>query len=191
MCGRYLFRDDYDASIDEFLETLSPSDKQDLSLKEVFPSQKTIVINQNNDFQVMRWGYEKEDIKNLVINARSETAKDSPFFADDLKLRRCIIQAKGFFEWNSDKEKNFVKPTQDDYFYMAAVYSDEENPHFAIITTASQDDFAALHHRIPLMIPKPYIKTYLSEGYQHFEDFKALKQLPLEWVNQSIQTRLF
>ncbi len=191
MCGRYLFRQEVDEEIERLLNELPLSEQQELSLNEVFPSQKTFVMNKDQQYKVMRWGYAKWDSKGVVINARSETIKDSNFFNQDLKERRCIIKAKGFFEWNSDKEKNLVTPIKDDYFYMAGLYTNEETPRFAIITTEADGDFKNLHNRIPLMIPKAYIKTYLNEGFDYFEDFTKLKQIDVQWENQSIQTRLF
>lgn len=191
MCGRYLFRQEVDEEIERLLNELPLSTQQELSLHEVFPTQKTFVIDENQKYKVMQWGYEKWDAKGVVINARSETIKDSSFFNNDLKERRCIIKAKGFYEWNSDKEKNLVTPSKDDYFYMAGLYTDSEIPRFAIITTESDGDFKNLHNRIPLMIPKAYIQTYLDNGYQVFEDFTLLKQMDVKWENQSVQTRLF
>ena len=191
MCGRYLFRQEVDEEIERLLNELPPSQQQELSLHEVFPTQKTFVIDESQNYQIMQWGYPKWDAKGVVINARSESIKDSNFFNTDLKERRCIIKAKGFFEWSSDKEKNLVTPTQDEFFYMAGLYTSDEIPRFAIITIESEGDFKNLHNRIPLMIPKQYINTYLKDGFNYFEDFTRLKQTDVKWENQSIQTRLF
>lgn len=191
MCGRYLFRQEVDEEIERLLNTLPLETKQDLSLNEVYPTQKTLVLDESENYKIMQWGYPKWDSKGVVINARSETIKDSSFFNKDLKQRRCIIKAKGFYEWSADKEKNLVTPIKDDYFYMAGLYTDDKTPRFAIITTASVEPFSSLHNRIPLMIPKNYIKTYLNDGFNYFDDFTKLKQMDVEWENQSVQTRLF
>lgn len=191
MCGRYLFRQEVDEEIEQLLKDLPHKERQDLSLKEVYPSQKTLILDENQSYKVMRWGYEKWDTKGLVINARSETIQDSNFFKEDLKYRRCIIKAKGFYEWNTDKEKHLVYPKNNDYFYMAGCYTQENTPRFVIITIQSSGDFRNLHNRIPLMIPHQYIKTYLKDGNTHFDDFTQLKQMDIDWENQSIQTRLF
>ncbi len=191
MCGRYLFRQEVDEEIERLLNELPPSVQQELSLHEIYPSHKTLVIDESQKYKVMRWGYAKWDTKGVVINARSESIKESTFFNQDLKERRCIIKAKGFYEWNSDKEKNLVTPTKDEYFYMAGLYTDEETPRFAIITTESEGDFKNLHNRIPLMIPKQYIKAYLTDGFNVFEDFTKLKQMDVQWENQSVLQKLF
>lgn len=191
MCGRYLFSQTLDQESLDFLETLEVSEKQSLSLQDVYPSQKTLVLKDPTHYQVMRWGYQKWDSKQVIINARTESVQDSPFFKEDLKLRRCIIKASGFYEWDHDKQKHLIQPKEDEAFYMAGLYTDEKEPRFAILTQASSDEFSQLHHRIPLMIPKKYLQEYFDQGDQHLKDFTNLKQAPLIIENQSILNRLF
>ena len=40
-----------------------------------------------------------------MINARAETALERRTFCDSVRYRRCIIPAKHFYEWDSDKNK--------------------------------------------------------------------------------------
>lgn len=191
MCGRYLFSQTLDQESLDFLETLEVSEKQSLSLQEVYPSQKTIVLKDLNHYQIMRWGYQKWDSKQVIINARSESVQDSPFFREDLKLRRCIIKAEGFYEWDQDKQKHLIKPKDEDAFYMAGVYTNETDPRFAILTQASRENFSQVYHRIPLMISKKHLKDYFEQGDVLLSDFITVKQIPLNIENQSILNRLF
>lgn len=191
MCGRYLFRQELNQELEAWLETLDEETRNDLSLHDVYPSQKTLVLAEDLKPKIMRWGFQKWDEKGLVINARSETVDQSSFFKDHLKARRCLIEVEGFYEWDQEKQKYLVKPRNEKHFYMAGIYTDEPEPRFCILTTPSQGEFKELHSRFPLMIPERYKSRYLTQGDALLNDFRNLEILPITWENQSPQTRLF
>lgn len=192
MCGRYLFKQNDDEELNDWIQKLNLENPADLSLKEVFPSQKTIVLIGPDTPAVMRWGLKKWDDKGLIINARSESVKESSFFKEHLSLRRCLIKADAFFEWNKDKQKNIILGPQQKPFYMAALYDDStEIPTFAILTDEAEGDFRKLHNRVPLFIPEAYLQRYIDDGAALLDDFRNLKQLTLTWENQETQISLF
>ena len=57
----------------------------------------------------MRWGlvpfFWKKPLKEVpaTFNARAETVAEKPMFREAFKKRRCIIPARGFFEWTGEK----------------------------------------------------------------------------------------
>ena len=51
------------------------------------------------------WGFPGFDKGKLLINARAESVKDRPTFADSFAGRRCVLPAAGFYEWDRKKEK--------------------------------------------------------------------------------------
>ena len=53
----------------------------------------------------MGWGFPRFDGRGLLINARAETAAERRTFRECVLHRRCVIPAKGFWEWNKFKEK--------------------------------------------------------------------------------------
>ena len=53
----------------------------------------------------MRWGFSNPYKKGLIINARSETARDKNLFRESVMERRCIIPASGFYEWDPYKAR--------------------------------------------------------------------------------------
>ena len=56
-------------------------------------------------FILMRWGFIPGWVKDpkdypLVINVRSESAREKPSFRAALARRRCLMPADGFYEWH-------------------------------------------------------------------------------------------
>jgi len=69
-----------------------------------FPLSDNTRREPRRDLSMMRWGLIPSWAKNAsgaagMINARSETAHSLPAFRDAMKLRRCLIPADGFYEW--------------------------------------------------------------------------------------------
>jgi putative SOS response-associated peptidase YedK len=75
----------------------------------IAPTQQVPVIRQDRKepkrtFALLRWGLipfwaKDASIGFKTINAMSETATEKPAFRDAMKLRRCLILAHGFYEW--------------------------------------------------------------------------------------------
>lgn len=162
LCGRYLFHDELHpetaALIDQLKMELQDEEFEKLSLKEVFPSQKTVVCIHQKKPVIMQWGYEKWDGKGRIINARSENLASSSFFNRQGK-HRCIVLASGYFEWNAAKQKVFF--SQKEPLYMAGIYNDQRQ--FAIITQAAIKPYDAIHSRMPLLLKQDQIEDYLNQ----------------------------
>src|SRR5690348_18173333 len=115
MCGRYRLSRRKQI-VQEYFG--SDSDEQDWEPRyNIAPTQPVPVIRQNpkepiRELSLMRWGLIPSWAKDSsaaasMINARSETASTKPAFADSLKLRRCLIPADGFYEWNGRSKQAF------------------------------------------------------------------------------------
>ena len=111
------------------------------------------------------------------LNARSETLLSSRMFRDAALDRRCLVIASHFFEWRHYKpegaKKDIAYPymigvNDADYFYMAGIYNQYENPttgkvltSFAIITTAANELMEQVHNK------KKRQPTILTEDLAH------------------------
>ena len=75
---------------------------EEVKTGEVFPSDTAAVIANSRQLKPsvfpMRWGFERKG-GGLVINARSETAAEKQLFRESAQLRRCLIPASCYFEW--------------------------------------------------------------------------------------------
>jgi len=177
MCGR--FTQSYSwAEIHNFynlLNDLAPNLKPSWN---VAPTQDIGVIGAKDGglgFTRMRWGlvpYWAKDVAigGRLINARADTAAEKPAFRDAFRKRRCIIPASGFFEWQgSGKAKTpwHITSASGEPLSLAGLWDrwrmpDGEWLHTAtILTTEANDTMRPLHHRMPVIVARSDIKSWL------------------------------
>ncbi len=108
----------------------------------------------------MAWGFSGFDGRGLLINARAETITERRTFRESVLSRRCVIPAKGFYEWNPEKEK-YQFEDLDRTLFMAGCYN--EDHHFVIITTAANASVLPVHERMPLLLSEDDIKRWIAK----------------------------
>lgn len=192
MCGRYFVDDDTSREIRQLVRMADPGIK--FHAGDVYPSGLAAVISGKNPgfrLERMHWGLVRQDKKGLLINARAETVLEKKMFRSGVQKRRCTIPARGFYEW--DREKNRVSFYQKDHriMYMAGFYnSDKDGDHFIILTTQANDSVRPVHHRMPLLLEKEELDAWVYD-----EDFlgHALGKIPpgLKRVQEYEQLSLF
>lgn len=121
----------------------------------------------------MRWGlipsWAKEPLKH-TFNARIETIEAKPAFR---KARRCLVVADAFYEWserNGKRLPNVISPRDRQPFAMAGLCDVWTSPDgevidsCTIVTTAAEGSVAALHDRMPLVLPEASQEEWLRKG---------------------------
>lgn len=115
--------------------------------------------------ELLSWGYRLP--KSLVINARAESAVEKPLFRESVKTRRCVVPSTGFYEWDEEKRKYFFTLPGEDALYMAGLYDVREGrPCYCILTTAANRSMAAIHPRMPLILGREQLRTWLENSEQ-------------------------
>ena len=132
MCGRYYVEPESDMA--ELAELIAEAKRKSEEVKtgEVFPSDTAAVIANNRQLKPtvfpMRWGFERRG-GGLVINARSETAAEKQLFRESAQLRRCLIPASCYFEWErraDGKVKYSIRPRGKELLYLGGLYTKPE-----------------------------------------------------------------
>lgn len=180
MCGRFYIDPD-DMSDEELLALLdrekSLSEDSALSIGEVQPGQSAAVIALNRRMNrhafVMRWGYRFD--KKLIFNARSETAHEKSMFSASTAVRRCLIPASAYFEWDH-RQKPYVKyrfhVPERKMIYLAGLYrfeQDTQQPAFTILTRQATEELSCFHDRMPVIIPASMTDTWLDQAQDYRE----------------------
>ena len=141
----------------------------------IAPSQNVLAVgNFGNGLEIadLTWGLIPSwsvETK-AFINARAETLEDKPSFSDSFRLRRCLIPADGFFEWERvgrSKRPFYFQLNDESQFAFGGIWdqrrSDEQSiKSCAIITTAANELVGALHDRMPAILEPESYEVWLD-----------------------------
>ena len=125
----------------------------------------------------MRWGfvpkwYKAPNDGPLLINARAETIAEKPAFKAAARLRRCLIPADGYYEWQKDETGNrlpsYFRRADGATMAMAGIWQDWEQRGerlrtCAIVTCAANAATSAVHHRMPVILRRQDWGKWLGE----------------------------
>lgn len=165
MCGRYYI----DAGTAEEIAKVTGKTAPALDRTgDIFPSRKAaILLGQEQHLQAaqMLWGFPGFDGKSLIINARSETVLEKRMFRDSVEHRRCVIPAKGFYEWNRDREKYVYEREDAPVLWMAGFYNRfQDQDRFVILTTAANISVSPVHDRMPLILERDELESWVLDN---------------------------
>jgi putative SOS response-associated peptidase YedK len=177
MCSRYFL--DADGNIIAYTFRVPPNDKVKRRFN-IAPTQEAPVVRIDREGKrevaLLRWGLVPswaKDIKagNRMINARCEGVAEKPAFREALQRRRCIVPASGFFEWKQagrHKQPFAVTLPDEPLFGFAGLWERWRRGEgdyvetFTIVTTDANDSVAAIHDRMPVIVPHHAIDAWLA-----------------------------
>jgi putative SOS response-associated peptidase YedK len=152
----------------------------------IAPTQPVPVIRQHpkepvRQISTTRWGLVPSWAKDTsgaarMINARSETAHTLPAFREAMKLRRCLVAADGFYEWQrrgSAKQPFCFEVDEGELFAFAGLWERWRDPSgqwvksCAILTTTPNAVTSAVHDRMPVILRKDDYDVWLDPSMQN------------------------
>lgn len=182
MCGRFSITLPSDAMAQLFAAQ-PDNDLPDVPNYNVCPTNPVHVVisdpHQRRRLTAMRWGflphwYKKPGDGPLLINARSETLAEKPAFRTAARQRRGLVAATGFYEWTKTPEGArdpwYIFAANGAPLVMAAIWQDWTDPEgarmrtCALVTTAANDEMAAIHHRMPVLLAPQDWPLWLGEA---------------------------
>lgn len=164
MCGRYYVDDETAREIEKLA---GAAEGKMGNSADLCPNQKAPVLlagRNHMELRKMQWGFIPFDGKGLLINARAESVSHKIAFGDSIRNRRCIIPARGFYEWNSSREKFFYERPDGAVLFMAGCYKNfQGRTRFVILTTRANASVMAVHSRMPLILEQQELEVWLRD----------------------------
>lgn len=106
-----------------------------------------------------------DELKNMTLNAVSETIFEKPSFRKSILSKRCLLPVSGFFEWrefHANKYPYYIHPLNAPGFLLASVFDSwrdnvtgETFDTFSIVTTRANTLMEEIHNtkkRMPLIL---------------------------------------
>lgn len=173
----------------------------------VAPTQQAAVIRSESSGRRLvfcRWGLipswaKDATIGNRLINARAETLNQKPSFRRALVARRCVIPATGFYEWKqgiSGKTPYFFRLQSGLPMALAGLWEQWQPPEgpllesFTIITTEANDFMKGIHDRMPAILPRETVETWLDPSLRDAGFLQdLLRPAPAGWLEGFPVTR--
>jgi putative SOS response-associated peptidase YedK len=125
-------------------------------------------------------------IKQLALNARSETIFEKPIFRQSILSKRCLVVVDGFFEWKHLNNKSYpyyITLADHRPFALAGIWDKWQNldtgieaQTFSVITTEANPLMAQIHNtkkRMPAILSMDNEKKWIDNNLKK-TDIEAL-----------------
>jgi putative SOS response-associated peptidase YedK len=198
MCGRYTLHTEKELLARRF--EIDPDALGDLAPRyNVAPTHEVLALrvrDREPEVARMRWGLVPswaKDPKRVrsMINARVETAAERPAFRRAFRRRRCLVLADGFYEWQRSalergpKIPHWISLREGEPFAFAGLWeawraegAEQEVPPLVscvLLTTAANADVAAIHDRMPIILPRDREAAWLDPALD--DDVEGLMEV--------------
>jgi putative SOS response-associated peptidase YedK len=167
MCGRYALHSSPEVVALAFGLSEVPAFAPRYNIAPTAP----VLIVRDGGAATVRWGLVPRWAKDPSIgarmnNARAETVAEKPSFREAYRKRRCLIPANGFYEWKAEggrKQPYYVHPARGELFAFAGLWEQwNELQTCAVITTEANPAMAAVHERMPVIVPPAAYTAWLA-----------------------------
>ncbi|WP_197682931.1 SOS response-associated peptidase [Jiangella sp. DSM 45060] len=190
MCGRYVADASADDLAAEFDAIASGAVLELMASYNVAPTDRVPVVLERTDeppertrqLHAARWGLIPSWAKDPaggppMINARIETVAQKPAFRGPIARRRCVLPARGYYEWRRGpgraKQPYFIHG-DDGPLAMAGVFEWWRDPSVpddhpdrwvlsaSVLTTTPVPGLAHIHDRMPVLLTAEEIPDWLD-----------------------------
>lgn len=147
----------------------------------IAPTQPVSIVRMGADSKrelvLVRWGLIPGWVKEpgeftTLLNARAETALEKPSFKAAMRHRRCLVPADAFYEWTgpagAKRPHMIARAAAPGLIAFAGLWEHwmgkdgSEIETMAILTVAANTTVAAIHDRMPAILPEAAFDAWLD-----------------------------
>jgi len=146
----------------------------------VAPTDEALVVVQREDRRGVtsyRWGLiphwaDSAKVGSRMFNARAETLVGAPAFRDAFQRKRCLVPVDCFYEWRREgavRQPYTIGRADGAPLVLAGLWDGWRDPatdvvrrSFTIVTSAPNEAMAAIHNRMPVILPEPDWDAWLD-----------------------------
>lgn len=182
MCGRYTYYSSEEIiKFYDFLPKQVVQEALALEVRDNFnvaPGMEMPVIvrgEQAHEIEMLIWGlipsWSKPGLNLKLINARKEGLFEKPMWKRLVKSQRCIVPARGFYEWKKmgdEKQPMYITPKKGTVLSFAGLWDEWKNDKgqkvktYTIITTTPNAEMSDIHNRMPVILNREQAEIWLS-----------------------------
>ena len=168
MCGRFFVAEDAWEKAAEAFPVLK-NRQGDFRTGDITPGMTALSLAGNRgglEAAPLLWGFPGFGKgRPLIINARTETAREKAAFADAFRQYRCVFPAGGFYEWTrEDRQKVVFRNPDAPVMYLAGLYRPfGPEKRFVILTRPADEVMLPVHDRMPLILEEKDVEPWIFD----------------------------
>jgi len=203
MCGRYAIKTVPEVMQQAFGYEDRPNFPPRYNIAPTQPVPVVTIDQGKRRFVLMRWGFIPGWVKDpkdfpLVINVRTETAREKPSFRNAFARRRALMPADAFYEWHTEgrsKTPYMARRPDGAVFAFPALWETWTSPDgsevdtVAMMTAPAMPPLSTIHHRTPVILDPANWDAWLDPATSPDEAAALLEppvQMDLELVAVSL-----
>lgn len=139
--------------------------------------------------QSFRWGLlslDDDRIHSKNKHARIESLFTVPLWRELVGRKHCVARIQAFFEYNAEQKRTYrIERADGQPFYIAGLWdiwidikTNVLLPNFVIITMPPNSAMAEIHDRMPAILERSEVKTWLNSSYTGPERLAFLRNKP-------------
>ena len=209
MCGRFIQKVTA-TEVREMYRLPENVGQIEIELRECgHPGERFAACVENRDgvrsIQSIRWGLHGR--RQLIVNARAESAARKPTFSSSMGHRRCLVPASAWIEWRErrpgERTAYAIASKDGAALSIAALWepcrrsNPTGGPRFVILTTDAEGALARIHARRPVLLGAEETERWLCNA-TNAQDAQAiallarrppLRATPIEQARQQSKAR--